>query len=102
MESCYIDDSNGINETYRTNSTLDLDTQVITLAPPNNTIFEGQALNLTCNAIDSESIKYTGQLLLAAYCRWIALTEMTQETISALLQALLTVLKHWQHSPLQI
>ena len=63
MESCHIDDSNGINETYRTNwtclhSNLDLDTPVITLAPPNNTIFEGRALNLTCNAIGSESITY--------------------------------------------
>ena len=42
----------------RTNSTLDLDTPVITLAPPNNTIFEGRSLNLTCNAISSESITY--------------------------------------------
>ena len=43
MESCYIDNSNGINETYRTNSTLDPDTPVINQAPPNNTIFEGRA-----------------------------------------------------------
>ena len=64
MESCYNDDSNGINETYTINwtclcSTLDLNTPVITLAPPNNTIFEGRALNLTCNAIGSEAITYS-------------------------------------------
>ena len=63
MESYNIDDSNGINKTYRTNctchdSTLDVDTPLITLTPANNTVFEGRALNLTCNAIGSESVMY--------------------------------------------
>ena len=58
MESCYIDDSNGINETYSTTSTLDLDTPVITVAPQINTIFEGRTFNLTCKATGSESITY--------------------------------------------
>ena len=37
---------------------LDLDTPVITLAPSNNTIIARRALNLTCNAIGSESVTY--------------------------------------------
>ena len=39
-------------------SSLDLDTPVITLAPANNTINEGRTLTLTCNASGSESIEY--------------------------------------------
>ena len=43
-------------------STLVLDTPVITLTPANNTINEGRALNLTCNAIGSESVTYNWHL----------------------------------------
>ena len=40
------------------NSTLDLDTPNITLAPANNTIREGRALTFTCIATSSESVTY--------------------------------------------
>ena len=52
-----------INKTCWTNwtypeSTLDLDTPMITLTLVNKTIIEGRALNLTCNTTGSDSITY--------------------------------------------
>ena len=39
-------------------STIDLDTPVITLARANDTIIEGRPLTLTCKATGSESVTY--------------------------------------------
>ena len=62
-ESYSIDDSNGIDKTWRNKwiclyFTVDLDTPVITLTSGSKTITEGRALKFTCNAIGSESIVY--------------------------------------------